>query len=110
MKGKNPFTLRVVEAIRAIPRGNVATYGQIAILAGSLTGARQVSWVLNSCSRSENLPWHRVVNSRGTISLEGEGKIEQRALLEAEGVLFDDEGRIDLVKFLWQPEGQKNPP
>ncbi len=104
MKEKNPFTQRVIEAIRAIPRGRVATYGQIAILAGSPTGARQVSWVLNSCSRSENLPWHRVVNSRGTISLEGEDGMEQRALLEAEGVKFDDDGRIDLNKFLWQPD------
>jgi len=101
MKGKNLFTQRVIEAIRAIPRGKVATYGQIAILAGSPNGARQVSWVLNSCSRAENLPWHRVVNSRGTISLQGEGKIEQRCLLEAEGVRFDDDGRIDLSKFLW---------
>jgi methylated-DNA-protein-cysteine methyltransferase related protein len=104
MKGKNPFTLRVIEAIRAIPRGMVATYGQIAVLAGSPNGARQVIWVLNSCSRSENLPWHRVVNSRGTISLQGEDGMEQRALLEAEGVRFDDDGRIDLSQFLWQTD------
>jgi methylated-DNA-protein-cysteine methyltransferase related protein len=104
MKGKNLFTKRLIEAIRAIPRGKVATYRQIAIVAGSLNGARQVSWVLNSCSRSENLPWHRVVNSRGTISLDGEDGMEQRALLEAEGVRFDDDGRIDLGKFLWQSD------
>jgi methylated-DNA-protein-cysteine methyltransferase-like protein len=104
MKGRNPFTQRVIEAVKAIPRGKVATYGQIAIMAGLPNGARQVSWVLNTCSRSENLPWQRVVNARGTISLEGEGRIEQRALLESEGVLFDDEGRIDLSRFLWQPE------
>lgn len=105
MKEKNLFTQRVIEAIRAIPRGRVATYGQIAVLAGSPKGARQVSWVLNSCSRSENLPWHRVVNSQGTISLQGDGKLEQRCLLETEGIRFDQEGRIDLGKFLWQPEG-----
>jgi len=93
----------VIETIRAIPRGTVVTYEQIAILAGAPNGARQVSWVLNSCSRAENLPWHRVVNSRGTISLTGEGKLEQRMLLEAEGVQFDAEGRIDLNRFLWRP-------
>jgi methylated-DNA-protein-cysteine methyltransferase-like protein len=105
MKEKSPFTQRVIDAVRAIPRGLVATYGQIAIVAGSPNGARQVSWVLNSCSRSENLPWHRVVNSRGTISLTGEGKREQRMLLEAEGIKFDAEGRIDLLRFLWRPQG-----
>lgn len=104
MKEKSPFTQWVIEAIRAIPRGKVATYGQIAVVAGSPNGARQVSWVLNSCSRSENLPWHRMVNSQGTISLQGKGGMEQRALLEAEGIRFDREGRIDLSKFLWQPD------
>jgi methylated-DNA-protein-cysteine methyltransferase-like protein len=105
MREKRPFTQRVIDAIRAIPPGSVATYGQIAVVAGSPNGARQVSWVLNSCSRSENLPWHRVVNSRGTISLTGEGKREQRMLLEAEGVVFDADSRIDLHRFLWRPQG-----
>jgi methylated-DNA-protein-cysteine methyltransferase-like protein len=104
MKEKSRFTQRVIETVRAIPRGSVATYGQIAILAGAPTGSRQVSWVLNSCSRSENLPWQRVVNSRGTISLTGEGRREQRMLLEAEGIQFDSEGRINLQRYLWHPE------
>jgi methylated-DNA-protein-cysteine methyltransferase-like protein len=62
------FYHEVVEIIRNIPRGKVATYGQIAGLAGNRFASRQVVWVLNSSSKSENLPWHRVVNSSGMVT------------------------------------------
>jgi methylated-DNA-protein-cysteine methyltransferase-like protein len=98
------FTRRALEAIRAVPRGRVATYGQIADMAGNPRAARQVVRLLHSSSQKERLPWHRLVNGRGTISLPpGRGYEEQRALLEAEGVVFDERGRIDLKRFRWTP-------
>ncbi|HUT98824.1 MAG TPA: MGMT family protein [bacterium] len=101
---KTDFTRRALALIRAVPRGRVATYGQIADLAGNPRAARQVVRLLHSSSETESLPWHRVVNGRGTISLPpGRGYEEQRAMLAAEGVIFDDRGRIDLKRFLWTP-------
>ncbi len=97
------YTQRLVETIRSIPRGKVATYGQLAAMAGNPRGARQVVRVLHTLWEKEKLPWHRVINSRGTISLTGAGFDEQKALLEAEGVTVDREGRVDLKKYQWRP-------
>lgn len=105
-KKRSPFTERAVRLIRSIPRGKVATYGQIAVLAGFPSAARQVVRLLHSLSNGEALPWHRVINSRGTISLTGQGYEEQRALLEAEGVELGLGGRIDLQTYLWRPQGK----
>lgn len=99
-----PFTVRAIEVMRAIPRGKVATYAQVAAVAGSALAARQVVRVLHSLSRVERLPWQRVINSRGSISLlRGAGFEEQKALLEAEGVAVKEDGRIDMKKYLWVP-------
>ena len=99
-----PFTQRIIETIRAIPEGNVSTYGRVAALAGNRRGARQVARVLHSSSRRENLPWHRVVNRDGRISLDKlQGYDEQKRLLMAEGVRFDETDRIDLDLFGWSP-------
>ena len=101
---RTSFTTRVIEYIRAIPVGSIATYGQIAAMAGTPRGARQVARILHSCSQQEDLPWHRVVNREGCISLTPlQGGEEQRQLLEGEGVEFDHRGRIDLQRFLWLP-------
>jgi methylated-DNA-protein-cysteine methyltransferase-like protein len=101
--GKN-FYHAVIRFIKRIPRGRVATYGQIAALAGNPRAARQVAWVLHSASEAHQLPWHRVVNRSGGISLPRQGGYElQRALLIRERVPFNDQERIDLKKFQWQP-------
>jgi methylated-DNA-protein-cysteine methyltransferase-like protein len=82
----------------------VATYGQIATLAGSPRGARQVVRALNSSSAKEGLPWHRVVNREGRISLpKGRGYELQKALLEDEGIVFGLGDDIELQKYLWSP-------
>ncbi len=95
------FTEKVISIIRNIPDGKVMTYGQIAFMAGKPNGARQISWILNSMSEKEQLPWHRVINSMGRISLpEGFGMEEQIYRLKKEGVEFDENNRIDLKKFL----------
>lgn len=99
------FTQRAMDCIRAVPRGRVCTYGGIARLAGNARAARQVVRVLHSCSASRDLPWQRIVDRAGRISLPpGRGGDEQRRLLEREGVRFDADGRIDLERFLWRPD------
>ena len=98
MKEENSFYLRIIEVIKNIPAGRVATYGQIAVLAGNPRGARQVVRALHASSEKEGLPWHRVINSKGKISLPlGRGYELQRKLLVKEGVLFYEEGTIDLT-------------
>ena len=90
---------RIYAAVRRIPRGRVATYGQIAELAGLEGHARQVGYALHVAP--EGLPWHRVINAQGKISARAGsdwGEL-QRLLLEAEGVSFDGNGRVDLKKF-----------
>jgi methylated-DNA-protein-cysteine methyltransferase-like protein len=90
-----------VKLVRRIPRGKVATYGQIAVLAGDARASRQVARLLHSLSDKEKLPWQRVINSRGQISLAGQSGERQRALLEREGVEFGLRGRVELERYLW---------
>lgn len=91
------FTKRVVEIIRHIPAGKVMTYGQIARLAGSPRGARQVVRILYSMSAKHNLPWHRVINAKGEIGIQTEEAFfTQKMLLESEGVEFTGSNSISL--------------
>jgi methylated-DNA-protein-cysteine methyltransferase-like protein len=92
---------RVYTLVRKIPRGKVATYGQIARAIGAPGAARTVGWAMHDCPA--NVPWHRVVNARGEVSLRPTaGYHEQRARLKAEGVRFNRAGKIDLEKYGWQ--------
>ena len=98
------FYQRVKYIIRIIPRGKVATYGQIAALAGNHRAARQIAWILHSSSQNERLPWYRVVNGEGRISLRpGYGYEVQKELLRKEGIELDENARIDFDNFLWDP-------
>jgi methylated-DNA-protein-cysteine methyltransferase-like protein len=100
------FEARAKKAIKAIPRGKVATYAQIAALAGNHRAARQVVRVLHASSEKDRLPWHRVINSRGGISLaRGRGFEDQKRLLLDEGVCVNRRGRIDLEEFRWERAG-----
>ena len=89
-----------------IPRGRVATYGQIARLAGLRGQARLVGYALHALPSGTRVKWQRVVNSKGEISLPGQSTARQRMLLEQEGVKFDARGRISLDKYLWQPKSR----
>lgn len=96
----------VLAAVRAIPRGRVATYGQIARLAGLGGQARRAGYALAALPAGSRVPWHRVVNASGRISRRsGDRSVEilQRRLLEREGVRFDTAGRIELARFRWRP-------
>ena len=101
----NPFTERVIQIIKAIPKGKVMTYGQIAKEAGSPRGARQVVRILHTMSAKHKLPWHRVINVKGEIAIpDEESAYSQRAMLEAEGVCFRSNGLVDLKKSRHVPE------
>ncbi len=96
---------RILAVVRRIPRGRVATYGQVARLAGLPRYARHVGYALHGQPPGTPLPWHRVINARGAISLRGlDGSGEtQRLRLEAEGVAFGAGGRVRLESFQWRP-------
>jgi methylated-DNA-protein-cysteine methyltransferase-like protein len=98
---------RILAVVRRIPRGRVATYGQVAHLAGLPRGARQVGWALAALPASSSVPWQRVVNAQGRTSPRAlpDAEALQRARLEAEGVRFDPHGRIDLARYGWRPRG-----
>ncbi len=100
----NPFTSKVKKLIHKIPEGKVTTYGFIAAIAGNPQAARQVARILHSCSRKDNLPWFRVVNRDGKISLAPFNGYEvQKQLLEREGVVFAENDTIDFDTHLWLP-------
>ena len=104
---RSDFTERIIRVIRSIPEGQVLTYGGVAAAAGNPRGARAVVWVLHSSSEKERLPWHRVVNVRGECSTDrvtptAPGR--QRKRLEAEGVGFGADGRVDMARYRWQPD------
>ena len=90
--------------VRRIPAGRVATYGQVAELAGLDGHARQVGYALHALPDHHDVPWHRVINAAGEISVRGASDSHelQRMLLEAEGVTFDAKGRIPLARFRWK--------
>ena len=104
------FRIRVWEIVRQIPPGKVATYGQIATLTlaslgnnsseGRAFGARWVGGALASCP--SDVPWQRVINAQGKISLGGSDKSRQQELLEDEGVEFNDRLRVDLNLYQWK--------
>lgn len=96
----NEDTKKMIEYIRQIPYGKVSTYGTVALYAGNPRGARQVSWMIHVLAEKERLPWHRVVNRYGKISLdEFSGYHLQKALLESEGIVFGPDDSVDLGKY-----------
>lgn len=96
---------RILRVVRGVPRGKVATYGQVAALAGIPRGARQVGYALHAAG-ARGIPWHRVVNAAGRISLPPEsGGIEQRLRLLAEGVTVTEGGRVSLRRYQWSRRG-----
>jgi methylated-DNA-protein-cysteine methyltransferase-like protein len=104
MKKPTDFSTKVIAAIKKIPKGKVATYSQIARIAGKDHAARGVSWILHSCSKTHRLPWQRVLNSKGQISFPKltSNYVRQMNLLKSEGVAFSESGQIDMTKFQWK--------
>lgn len=100
------FNDRVYALVRQIPRGKVLSYGKVAQLLGVPRGARAVGWALHELGNNphvQDVPWQRVINAQGYVSIKSieNGAMVQRARLEAEGVIFDESGRVDMKRFGW---------
>jgi methylated-DNA-protein-cysteine methyltransferase-like protein len=101
-----PVYDRILHVVRQVPQGQVATYGQIAMIAGDCT-PRMVGYCLAALDPVSDVPWQRVINYKGMVSprSSGHGSQLQRELLTEEGVEFDDHGRVSFRKFGWmEPE------
>lgn len=116
-QGVTKFSLKVMDVIRKIPRGKVATYKQVAGLAGKPHASRGVAWILNSCAEKYRLPWHRVLSSKGRIAFPPltHNFTMQRKLLEREKVIVAaGTGAINMGKFQWKkiarPVRKRNQP
>jgi len=105
MVGESSTHRRIIAVVRRIPRGRVATYGQVAALAGLVRQPRLVGYALHALPNTTTVPWHRVINARGMVSLRAHGgpSLTQRLRLEREGVVFDARGRVSLERFRWRP-------
>ncbi len=97
------FADRVYDLVAQIPSGRVMTYGQIAAICGAAWAAWEVGQIAHT--GPENLPWHRVVNKQGGLAAgwPNGGRAAQQALLEAEGIAVDDEGKVKVSELLWNP-------
>jgi methylated-DNA-protein-cysteine methyltransferase-like protein len=98
---------RIYRVVRQIPQGYVATYGQVAILAGLAGQARLVGYALYHVDKDSDIPWQRVINAKGQISespFRQGGDDLQRLLLEQEGIKFGRNGHINLRQYLWHPQ------
>jgi methylated-DNA-protein-cysteine methyltransferase-like protein len=100
------FAAAVYRVVRQCPRGRIVSYGGVAAMLGQPRAARAVGRALNALPADTHVPWWRVVNSRGEISLRGveSGAGLQRKLLEREGIRFDRSGRISWKQYGWQGE------
>jgi methylated-DNA-protein-cysteine methyltransferase-like protein len=96
-----PFA-RVWSIVKRVPRGRVVTYGQLSDMIEHRLSPVGIGWAVRAAPE-ESIPWHRVVNSRGGVSTDREHPGLQRAMLEAEGIVFDADGLIDLARAGWQP-------
>lgn len=105
-----PLYETIYATIRQIPPGRVATYGQVAALAGIEGRARQVGYALLHLPDRSGIPWHRVVNAQGQVSTRaGSDSMDlQRELLQAEGVIFDESGRLLLERFRWRRHARRS--
>ena len=101
--GPLPLYQRIYLLVKQVPAGKVATYGQIARMVGGCS-ARMVGYAMSALrdGRDPDVPWQRVINAQGRISLHGIGSAEQRFLLEDEGVVFDDADRVDFSLYGWE--------
>lgn len=105
VEGPGNFYEAVYRLVRKIPRGRVMTYGRIAAILGSPRAARAVGYAMRACGRESKVPWQRVINGKGQVSLRGdmEGALLQQRLLEGEGVRFDAADCVDLERYGWSP-------
>ena len=98
----SPFKQKVIEIIRLVPSGKVVSYGQVAAYAGVPRAAREVGWILNGTESFDELPWWRVVNNKGFLSIRGNQTADkdiQKKLLEADGIIVSDDYELDMEQY-----------
>lgn len=101
---------RVYAVVRRVPAGRIATYGQVARVAGLGDHARMVGYALAALPRETTVPWHRIINAQGTVSRRRSGdSLSQRMRLEREGIRFDPRGRVSFATFGWRPRRGSRP-
>jgi len=100
---KESMYCRIYSVVNMVPPGKVATYGQIARIAGRCS-ARNVGYAMSSIPPESDVPWHRIINSRGNVSIRSHGErcTAQRKMLETEGIVFSTGGSVDLHGFGWE--------
>jgi methylated-DNA-protein-cysteine methyltransferase related protein len=103
-KTPGPFA-RVWAIVKRVPRGRVVTYGQLSEMIQHRLSPVGIGWAIRAAAKG-SIPWHRVINSRGTVSTDREHPGLQRRLLEEEGVVFDREGCVDLKRAGWKPRAR----
>jgi methylated-DNA-protein-cysteine methyltransferase-like protein len=105
----SPFKDRVIEIVSLVPPGKVVSYGQVALYIGAPRAARQVGWILRELGDNTKIPWWRVVNKNGKISISGNfqaDKVLQRKLLQAEGVEVSDQFDLSIEKYRFAPDSK----
>ncbi|MEX0895914.1 MAG: MGMT family protein [Patescibacteria group bacterium] len=105
------FQTQVLQRVRTIPSGRVVSYGQIAASIGTPRAARQVGWIMRSLGKTSDMPWWRVINNQGKISIKGNIEHDarsQKKLLEAEGVVVADDFTLDIEKYRYQFEEKES--
>jgi methylated-DNA-protein-cysteine methyltransferase related protein len=108
--GASATYARIYAVVRRIPRGRVATYGQVARLAGLPGHARQVGYAMAALRAGTLVPWHRVLNAQGRVSPRRAGPgagVRQRQILEREGVVFAPSGALSLARYGWEPRARR---
>ena len=100
------FKQSVLKVVKLIPEGKVVSYGQVALYVGVPRAARQVGWILRQLPRGTDIPWWRVVNNEGRISIKASkyNALEQKSLLEGEGVVVDENLGFEIEKYRFQPD------
>ena len=106
------FYERVYAVVRGVPPGRVITYGHVALILGAPAAARAVGYALHALPAGNDVPWWRVINAKGAVSLKNRGANAdlQRALLEHEDIVFDADGCCDLRVYRWWPEDARDCP
>lgn len=105
-KRRSPFKNNVLRVVKAVPYGKVVSYGQVALYAGVARAARQVGWILNQNGEAGGVPWWRVVNNKGAITIKGNKYYDariQRKLLISEGVEVNEDFGLDIEKYRFVP-------
>lgn len=103
------FAQKVIQVVKSIPRGKVVSYGQVALYVGAPRAARQVGWILRSLDEQISIPWWRVVNNKGRISIQGNihnDKTLQKKLLQTEGIDVDKDFTLDIAKYRFKADNE----